>query len=195
MSITCVLVLGAILAAIALAVAVTGAVIFMVSLPRRSKLGMIAGGVIGGVGGVVALGAIVFIAGWLFWGMWPHETTSREAFEEAFGFPAAAEVTQIRSRTASSTDSHTQFLRFHAPPATIASIVRGRFKRSPAETCRQESLHLKKDAPEWWTPLTTTPQAECHVADPYDQRLASNTAWLLYEPRTGEAYFYYVGVD
>jgi hypothetical protein len=147
---------------------------------------MIAGGLLGATGSVVTVGAIVFIAGWLFWGMWPHETTSRGAFEEAFGVAAGPEVTQIRSRTSGSTDSHEQFLRFHAPPETIATIVRTRFKR--VADCRQ----WRDDVPAWWSP---TPQAECYQADPFDQRLASNSAWLLYDPATGAAHFHYHGVD
>ena len=193
MGLGCVLFLWAILAAVALAVAAAGAAIFLGSAVRRSKLGMICGGLIGAAGAVVALGAAVFIAGWLFWGMWPHETTSRTAFEDAFGVPAGAEVTHIRSRTASSTDSHEQFLRFHAPPATIAAIVRARFKRSSAADCRQEWLR-RDDAPEWWTPSFTS-QAECYTADPYDERLMANAAWLLYDRSTGEAYFHYLGVE
>lgn len=186
--------LWAILASIALAVAAIGAAIFLVSAARRSKLGMISGGLLGAAGAVVALGAVVFIAGWLFWGIWPHETTSRAAFEDAFGVPAGAEVTQIRSRTISSTDSHEQFLRFHAPPATIAAVVRTRFKRSTADACRRESLQWKDDAPEWWAP-SFAPQAECYTAEPYDQHLMSNAAWLLYDRSTGAAYFHYHGVE
>ncbi len=34
---------------------------------------MISGGLIGAAGAAIATAAIVFIAGWLFWGMWPHE--------------------------------------------------------------------------------------------------------------------------
>ena len=173
--------LWAILAAIGAAVAGVGVVIFLGSAARRSRFGMISGGVIGATGAVVAIGAVIFIAGWLFWGMWPHETTSRSAFEDAFGFAAGTEVTQIRSRTASSTDSHEQFLRFHAPPSTIAAIVRTRFQRSTADDCRQESLQWKDDAPAWWAP-SLAPQAECYTAEPFDQHLASNEAWLLYEP-------------
>lgn len=194
MGLGCVLFLWAILAAIALAVALTGAAIFLGSVKRRSTLGMISGGVLGAAGAAVAIGTLVFVAGWLFWGMWPHETTSRRAFEDAFGIAAGAEVTQIRSRTASSTDSHEQFLRFHAPPSTIAALIRTRFKRSTADDCRQESLQWKDDAPVWWAP-SVAPQAECYTAEPYDQRLASNGAWLLYDPSTGEAHFHYHGVD
>ena len=194
MGLGCVLFLWAILAALGLAVAAVGALVFFGSAAFRSKLGMIAGGLIGAAGSLLAAGAVVFIAGWLFWGMWPHETTSRGAFEDAFGFPAGAEVTQIRSRTASSTDSHRQFLRFHAPPQTIATIVRTRFKRATMEDCRGEWLQWKDDAPDWWTP-SASPQAECHEADPYDDRLSSNSAWLLYDRATGEAHFHYLGVD
>ncbi|HEX6099857.1 MAG TPA: hypothetical protein VF432_26325 [Thermoanaerobaculia bacterium] len=194
MGVGCVLLLWAIPVAIALAVAATGAAIFLRSAARRSMPGMIAGGGIGAVGAVVAIVAIVFIAGWLVWGMWPHETTSRAAFQDAFGFPAGAEVTQIRSRTAGSTDSHEQFLRFHAPPPTVAAIVSTRFQRSTANDCRQESLQWKDDAPAWWTP-SVTPQTECYTAEPYDQRLASNAAWLLYDRSTGAAHFHYHGVD
>jgi hypothetical protein len=190
----CVLFLWAILAAIALAVAATGAAIFLGAATRRSRFGMVSGGLIGAAGTVVAIGALTFIAGWLVRGMWPHETTSRTAFEDAFGVPAGAEVTQIRSRTASSTDSHEQFLCFHAPPPTIAAIVRTRFQRSPADDCRQRSLQWKGDAPAWWTP-SPAPQAECYTAEPYDNRLASNAAWLLYQPSTREAHFHYHGVD
>ncbi len=194
MGLGCVLFLWAILAAIAMAVAAVGAVIFLASAARRSKLGMAAGGAIGAVGGVVAVGALLFIAGWLFWGMWPHETTSRSAFEDAFGVRAGHEVTGIRSRTTSSTDAHEQFLRFEAPPSTLAPLVRTRFKRSPVEDCQQEWLKQKDDAPEWWTP-SLTPQAQCYIAEPYDQRLMWNTAWLLYDAATGEARFHYVGVE
>jgi hypothetical protein len=190
----CVLFLWAILAAVALAVAATGAAIFLGSAARRSKFGMVLGGLIGAAGAVVAIGAVAFIAGWLFWGIWPHETTSRAAFEDAFGAPAGAEVTQIRSRTVSSTDSHEQFLRFHAPPPAIAAIVRTRLKRSTVDDCRQESLQWKDDAPAWWR-LSPTPQAECYTAEPYDRRMESNAAWLLYDRSTGEAYFHYQGVD
>lgn len=194
MGLGCVLFLWAILAAIGVAVAGAGVVIFLGSAARRSKLGMGAGGLLGIAGSVVAIGAVVFIAGWLFWGMWPHETSSRSAFEDAFGFAAGAELTQIRSRTASSTDFHEQFLRFHAPPQTIAAIVRTRFKRATADDCRQKWRQWKDDAPVWWTP-SQAPQAECYTADPFDQRLASNAAWLLYEPTTGQAHFHYHGVD
>lgn len=194
MGLGCVLFLWGILAAIALAVAAIGTVIFLGSAVRRSKFGMISGGMIGAAGAVVAIGALLFIAGWLFWGMWPHETTSRGAFEDAFGVSAGAEVTQIRSRTGSSTDSHEQFLRFHAPPPTIAALVRARWKRSTADDCRKESRHWNDDAPEWWTP-SPSPLAECYTAEPYDNRLSSNAAWLLYDPATGEGYFHYLGID
>ena len=194
MGLGCVLFLWGILAAIALAVAATGAAIFFGSTAFRSKLGMAAGGLIGAGGAVAAIGAILFIAGWLFWGMWPHETTSRDAFEDAFDFAAGAEVTQIRSRTSSSTDSHEQFLRFHAPPPTIAIIVRTRFQRSLVEDCRQQWLQQKDNAPAWWTP-SVTPQAECFIADPFDDRLRSNSAWLLYDPATSQAHFHYLGID
>ncbi len=194
MGIGCVLFLWAILAVIALAVGAIGGAIFLAAVARRSKVGMVSGGLIGAVGIVVAIGAMVFIAGWLFWGIWPHETTSRVAFEDAFGVPAGAEVTKIRSRSESSTDSHEQFLSFHAPPPAIAAIVRTRFKRSSADLCRQEWLRWKDDAPEWWTP-SFSPRVECYRADPYDDHLAWNTAWLLYEPSTGEAHFHYLGVE
>lgn len=156
----CVLFLWAILAAVGVAVAAAGAALFFGSAARRSKLGMAAGGLLGAAGSVVALGALAFIAGWLFWGVWPHETTSRGAFEDAFGFAAGAEVTQIRSRTSSSTDSHEQFLRFHAPPRTIAAIVRTRFQRSSADACRRQLLQRNRSAPSWWTP-SRGPHVEC----------------------------------
>ena len=54
MGIGCVLFLGAILAAIALAVAGVGAAIFAVAAVRRSKRGMITGGLLGAGAGVVA---------------------------------------------------------------------------------------------------------------------------------------------
>jgi hypothetical protein len=188
----CVLFLWAIVAAIGLAVAATGAIL-LGSACLRSRFGVLLGGLLAAGGSVVALGAIAFIASWLFWGMWPHDTTSRDAFEDAFGFPAGAEVTQIRSRTSDSTDSHEQFLRFHGPPRTIAAIVRTRFKRSNVDDCRH-ALVRREGAPPWWTP-SPAPQAECYLADPYDQRLASNRASLLYDPATGQAHFHYHGVD
>jgi hypothetical protein len=62
----CVLFLWATLAAIALAVAATGAAIFLGSAGRRSKFGMVSGGLIGAAGVVVVV-AVAFVAGWLFW--------------------------------------------------------------------------------------------------------------------------------
>ena len=194
MAIGCVLFLWAILAAIGVAVAAIGAALFFGSAVRRSKLGMTAGGLLGAAGSVVAVGALAFIASWLFWGMWPHESTSRDTFEHTFGFAAGAEVTEIRSRTSSSTDFHEHFLRFHAPPQTIAAIVRTRFKRSSADDCRRLLLHRDGDAPSWWTP-SPAPQVECYFADPFDQHLATNSASLIYDPSTGHAHFHYHGVD
>jgi hypothetical protein len=193
-SLACALFLWAILGAIAVGVATIGVAIVLASAARRSTFGLIVGGVIGAGGTAVAIGAALFIAGWLFWGMWPHETTSRSAFNDAFGVPAGAEVTQIRSRTMSSTDSHEQFLRFHAPPATIAAITGTRLERTTVEDCRSQSRSWKDDAPDWWNP-TTAPRAECYTADPYDKRLVSNAAWLLYDPATGAAHFHYQGVE
>jgi hypothetical protein len=190
----CVLFLWAIVAMLGVVVAAVGAAIFLLSAARRSGTGRLSGVLIGAAGAVVAVGAILFIAGWLFWGMWPHETTSRAAFEDAFGSPAGAKVTQIRSRTASSTDSHEQFLRFHAPPPAIASIVSTRFQRSTADDCRQKSLQWKDDAPPWWSP-SASPQAECYTAEPYDDGFAWTAACLVYDPSTGDAHFHYVGID
>lgn len=194
MGLGCVLFLWGVMGAIALAVAATGAVICLASAARRSKFGMLAGAAIGAVGGLAATCAALFIGGWLFWGMWPHETTSRSAFADAFGVSAGSEVTEIRSKTSSSSDSHEQFLRFHSPRATIALLVRSRWKRSTPEDCRQESLQWQHDAPEWWT-ASYGAQTECYTADPYDTRLSRNNAWLLYDGATGTAHFHYVGID
>ncbi len=193
-SLACALFLWTIVAAIAAGGAAFGTAIFLGSAVRRSKFGMVSGGLIAAAGAVVALGSLLFIGGWLLWGMWPHESTSRAAFEDAFGIPAGAEVTGIRSRTTSSTDSHEQFLRFHAPPATVAAITRTRFRRATADECRQEWRQWNGDAPEWWKP-SMTPRADCYIAEPYDKRLAFNAAWLLYDSVTGEAHFHYAGVE
>jgi hypothetical protein len=190
----CVLFLWGMLAMIAVAAAAIGATIFFAAVARRSTFGMVAGGLLGIGGAIVALGAIVFIAGWLLWGGRPHETTSRSAFADAFGVPADADVTGIRSRTTSSSDYQEQFLRFHAPPATIAGIVRTRFQHVPVERCDEDSRQHERDVPPWWKPASSR-QLECYVADPFDDSFASNSASLMYDPSTGDAHFHSVGVD
>jgi hypothetical protein len=190
----CVLFFWVIVAAAGLVIATVGAVIFFRSTGRASGTGTLSGALIGAVGATIAMGAILFVGGWLFWGMRPHETTSRDAYQEAFGSPASGAVTEIRSQTTDSTDSHEQFLRFHAPRSTLAAIVDTRFKRSTSEECRQKVLQWSDEAPTWWKP-SATPQAECYTAEPYDHLFASTSAWLLYDGSTSHGYFHYLGVD
>ncbi|HEX7151438.1 MAG TPA: hypothetical protein VF618_08125 [Thermoanaerobaculia bacterium] len=169
-------------------------VISMGASARESGCGMVAGCFLSFVGGLVAAGAIAFIASWVFWGMKPHETTDASAARDVLSFPVGAPVTQVRSRTSSMPDSYKQFLRFHAPPPTMASLVSTRFKRSSADECRRDATHGRSDAPEWWTPAAT-PTAECYTAEPYDDSFASGMAWLHYDPSSGQAHFYYIAVD
>jgi hypothetical protein len=180
-------------APVAMGIAGIGIAIFLWSFQRRFRLGMVAGGVVGAAGSVLGHAAGVMIVATLYGDLWGSRETPERAFARAFGLDPGAEVTQIRSRVSVSRYTSQQLLHFHAPPATIAGIVRGRFERSSTDDCRRRSLASKRDAPAWWTP-SVAPRAECWVAEPYGQ-YPPDAAWLLYDPSTGQAHFQFLAID
>lgn len=180
------------IAPIAMVFAAIGIAIFLRSLRKRSWLGMAIGGCMGVAASVVGYATAVF-AVTLWYGERGITITPRDEYFRAFAFEPGAEVTRIRGRRAFSLQTTRQFLRFHAPPQTIATLVRGRFGRSTAEDCRRRSAASPQHAPEWWTP-NAAPRMECWVAEPYHQ-YPPDAAWLLYDPVTGQAHFQYVAIN
>lgn len=140
----------------------------------------------------MVLGAIAFVASWLVIGGRPHHSTSPGEFRAEFGFAPGQDVTAIESESSGSTDSNRRFLRFRSSPRTIAAITTGRFEAAPFSQCERQFLREKK--PHWWSPRKA-PGAACYKAVPFDDSFASNEAWLTYDSGSGQAHFYYVGVD
>jgi hypothetical protein len=174
------------IAPIALIVGGIGIAIFVRSFRRRAWFGMVAGGVVGAAGMAVGLFAAAFLAAMLYADISSPVATPRGAFFRAFLLEPGDEVTQIRSRITVSTNTDHQYLRFVAPPKTIAAIVREQFARSSVDDCRRRVLASRRGAPAWWTP-SAGPRGECYLL-----QYRPEGAWLLYDPSTGQAYFHYL---
>jgi hypothetical protein len=180
------------IAPMAMFIAGIGIAIFLPSLKLRSWFGMVTGGCMGVAGSVVGHAAAVFAV--TFWyGQLGITITPRDEYRRAFAFEPGAEVTQTRGRRSFSIQTTRQFLRFHAPPHTIATLVRGRFDRSSADDCRRRFQTSRQYAPAWWAPIAA-PRMECWVAEPFHQ-YPPDAAWLLYDPVTGQAHFQHVAIN
>lgn len=183
------------MATVTIPFAIVGIILYRWAARRRSKGWMIAGGVIGGAASLVSLGvAAVAVAFHYYWQVPPsRDPTPAEVYMLALGSGAGPEVTQIHGDIAIGTDSYQQLLRFHAPPETIAAIVRGRFALQGADDCRQRSRQVHGRPPPWWDPSPVS-NAECWVAEPFGQLYDWDAAWILYDRSTGHAHFHYLAL-
>lgn len=194
MGIGCLLFLWSLLAVAASIVAAIGVFVLVWGVLRRRRVRAVIGGVLAAGGAVVAVAAVMFVASWVIFGNMSYDSTSPAVFRDEFGFAAPPDVTSFRSSASGSTDFTKRFFRFRTSPQTIRAIVNGRFRAAPFGECETQFRQLSDRRPKWWQPPHAA-TSSCYKADPFDDAFASNTAWLAYDPRSGDAHYYYLGID
>jgi hypothetical protein len=111
-------------------------------------------------------------------------------FQRSFGFSPSPDVSGLQSSWLALGDSGTVFLRFRCNPATVDRIASRGLRRTgmagpgPAGT---------GDAPpDWWRP---PPDGVAYAGRFTGRDFASEEEYLVHDPRTGDVYFRFIGID
>jgi hypothetical protein len=164
------------------------AVVLVVALVRRRKttagrtgLWLLAGLPVAVVG--VATGTAV---------LWWHSNQPDVIFETEFGFPPPPDTTVLQADAFALGDSGHAHIHFRAGPPTIARIVG--LGLSPGSGNFSSNL----EPPPWFRPPPAPPAVAYsgeNTFPPARQSFASEFRSLVYDPATGEGWYFFSGID
>ena len=150
------------------------------------------------LGGVpLAFGSLIAIAtllGAIYGFSWNHKPAN--IYEMSFGSAPTPDVTELQSKFYNFADTGTTFLKFKAAPATINKLTKKPWKSLQGKAWQDEDFYFFKgeNTPDWWKPAKTQNTQIFIVSDRF-KYFAGENEILVYETKTGQTYYAFIGID
>ena len=138
--------------------------------------------------------AIVTLVGTIYGFSWNRKPAN--IYEMSFGSAPTQDVTGLQSSFYNFADTGTTFLKFKAAPATIGQLTKKPWKSLKGKPWQNENFHFFKgeNTPDWWKP-SKTKNAQIFIATNRFKYFAGENEILVYETKTGQTYYAFIGID
>ena len=141
----------------------------------------------------------VLVGGFLVWGA-INSAIPENVFKNTFGTPASTATSDIRSSVFWFADTGSVYLRFRTSHEEFKKLVPADFVAKSAEEAKQLVPFESGSKPEWWSfrhaedwLYFVRPKPE-HEG-PGKRGFYSEWEYMAYDPRTGLAYYRFLGID
>lgn len=150
---------------------------------------------IGGIPLLLSTTFAVFTLCTIIWGIFSVSKPAN-VYEITFGTPPPADVTDIQSHDWYFADSGLTYLKFKASPTTIKKLTTKDWHQLSGKKLDEVNFvyMVNDDKPLWWHPRKTS-SSQIYKGSLHSHDFATVDEMLIYNPKTQQAYYRFVGID